>query len=403
MRTAFFDCYNGVSGDMTLGALIDLGVPIAELQEMVRTLGLTEVTVSAQTVQRCGVAATQVHVHFPHQHVHRRFSDIRNLIEKSPLSDRVKSQAIACFRRLAEAEARVHRTTIEEVHFHEVGALDAIVDIVGSVWALERLGVEQVLASEIVTGYGTVQAAHGELPVPAPATAYLLEGVPIRTGPYPQEMTTPTGAAIVTTLAKEFGPLGTFRVERVGYGAGSRLISGRTNYLRVFLGEDVAPVLSVERRELLILQTEIDDMPGEMFGYLQERLLAAGALDVTFVPIQMKKNRPAVSVQVLTAPEQLSPLLELVLRESTTFGVKVLRCDRFCLPREIHEVSTRFGPIRVKVGKLGDRVVKATPEYEDCRRLALEHGVALPEIFKIADQSIQQWLEQEWALSLIHI
>ncbi|MGB9691265.1 MAG: nickel pincer cofactor biosynthesis protein LarC [Candidatus Sumerlaeaceae bacterium] len=399
MKSAHFDCYSGISGDMVLGAFLDVGVPLEELRRALASLPIEGYSISAQRVLRGGIIATQAIVECQHQHHHRGFGEIQSIISNSELPSSVKERAIACFRLLAEAEATVHKMPMEKVQFHEVGALDAIVDIVGAMWCYEYLGIGHATASEIVVGSGRVRAAHGELPVPAPATALLLRGVPITDGGRKGELTTPTGAAILRTLVSEFAQPWHLKIEQVGYGAGGREDKGFSNCLRVFLG-DSADELPLERRELVLLQTEIDDMTGELFGYLQERLFAAGALDVAFAPIQMKKNRPAVSVQCLTTPEQVQSILEVLLRESTTFGVKVIPCDRYCLRRELHEVPTPWGPVRMKVGFWGDQVLKITPEFEDCRRIAREKNVPLADVFAIANRSAMRWLEERWEKSV---
>jgi len=382
MRTAYFDCYNGISGDMVLGAFIDLGVPLEELRATLAQLPIGNFSISSQKVQRCGIYATQVTVDTQESRHHRGFSEIREIIEKAELPPRVKDQAIACFRRLAEAEATVHQTTVDEVHFHEVGAVDAIVDIVGSMWAAHYLGIERAVASVVVVGSGTVKSVHGELPVPAPATALLLQGVPVSTGGRIGEHTTPTGAAILRILASEFGTSSPFVYEKVGYGAGSREEKGRTNFLRVFLGTEHSLSLPLEKQKLTIIQTEIDDMTGELFGYVHEKLLQAGALDVCFVPIHMKKNRPAVSIQVLCHGHDAGRLVEFLLRETSTFGVKVLECDRFCLSRSFATISTEWGAVRAKIGYWGDTVLKSVPEYEDCKKIAEQSHLPLRTVFE---------------------
>lgn len=395
MKTAHFDCFSGISGDMVLGAFLDLGVPLEELGKALAQLPVDGYTISAKRVQRGGITATQAVVEIEEQHHHRGFSEIQSLISNSDLPAVVKERSITCFRLLAEAEAAVHNVPVERIHFHEVGAVDAILDIVGAMWCCEYLGIGRFSVSEVVVGSGTVRAAHGELPVPAPATALLLRGIPITDGGRRGELTTPTGAAILRTLVSDFSPPWHIKVQQIGYGAGSRDEQGFSNCLRVFIGE-TSENLPLERDALVIIQTEIDDMAGEHFGYLQERLFATGVLDVAFVPIQMKKNRPGVSVQCLASPELANPVIEVLLRESTTFGVKVIPCDRYCLRREIHEISTSVGALRVKVGYWGDEVLKVAPEYDDCRRIAVEKNMPLSEVFAEANRSAMRWLEERW-------
>ncbi|MCX7017880.1 MAG: nickel pincer cofactor biosynthesis protein LarC [Candidatus Sumerlaeota bacterium] len=386
MTTAYFDCYNGISGDMTLGALVDLGVRIEALRAALAALPITSYKIETERVKRCGIGATLVRVIAGEHHAHRGFSEIRDIIANSAFSDAVKHQAIKAFHKLATAEAEIHETSMEKVRFHEVGAIDAIVDITGAMWGLEQLGVGRVIASSVCVGSGTVNTAHGIMPIPAPATAKLLEGTPISAGPMDGELTTPTGAAILTTITSEFKPLPEFMISRTGYGAGSRERKGHTNYLRVMLGEekDAETRAPVEKRELAIVQTEIDDMPGQLFGHLLEMLLAEGCLDAHIRPIQMKKNRPGVSIQALVEPGHINRIVELMLRETATFGVKVLHCDRYCLRRAFQKIQTPYGEVSVKLGYWGDDVLKAMPEYEDCRHLAHEKRVPLIEVLNAA-------------------
>ena len=397
MTSAFFDCYNGISGDMTLGALIDLGLPVDDLRQALSSLPIAGYSIEVERVNRCGIGATLAKVTCEEQTKHRHFSHIREMIEASDLSPSVKERSVAAFHAIAVAESKVHEITLERVHFHEVGAVDAIVDIVGSMWGVEALGITTVSASPVVVGSRTVRCAHGEMPVPAPATALLLAGKPIETGPLPGESTTPTGAAILTTLTKDFGPLRNFTPHRVGYGAGSRVTEGHTNYLRILLGEP-SPLVSlggdslpVEIRELVVLATEIDDMSGEAFGYLMEKLFAMGCLDANFRPVQMKKNRPGTAVQVLTSPEKANELIALLLRETSTFGVRVTPCQRHALLRRSETVDTPYGTVHIKLGLWGDEVIKVSPEFEDCRRLAEEGGVALETVYAAARQSASQF------------
>lgn len=383
MTTAYFDCYSGISGDMTLGALVDLGLPVEGLRSALASLPVDNYTIEASRVMRCGIGATQIKVTSGEHHPHRHFSHIVKIIEGSGFSARVKERAIEAFHKIAVAEAAVHETTVEKIHFHEVGAVDAIVDVVGAMWGLDELGIDRVEASPVAVGSGTVRAAHGEMPVPAPATARILAGIPVCTGPVTGELTTPTGAAILATVAERFGPLENFSISKIGYGAGSRVYEKHTNYLRVLLGEGsgTGSALPVEKRELALITTEIDDMPAELFGHVLERLFAAGCLDAHIVPVQMKKNRPGSSLHVLVDPAQVDSTLELLFRETTTFGIKVSRCDRYALPRRIETVETSLGPVKVKVGLWGESVLKSAPEYEDCRRLAAEKNLPLARVF----------------------
>ena len=393
MRIAYFDCLSGISGNMTLGAILACGLDEALLQRELAKLDLPHWRLACHTVQRRGIEAVYVevdeHTHHHHggasHHAHRGLGDILTLIQASALSDRVKGMASAIFTRLGEAEAAVHGTTPDLVHFHEVGAVDAIVDIVGAAIGIEALGIERVLASPLPLGHGWVKCAHGEFPIPAPAVARLVAGIPIAETTIEAELVTPTGAAIITTLAESFGPLPSMTVRQVGYGAGSHDLP-RPNVLRLFLGESTA----VPAREQIIgLETNLDDVPGEVLGYLMDRLFAAGALDVFYTPIHMKKNRPAVLVRVLCSPADEAVCTDLLFCETTTLGVRRLPYDRTALPREMHSIETPYGPVRVKVSQWQE-LQRAEPEYDDCRALAERHGVSLREIYRVAREAAKE-------------
>lgn len=387
MRIAYFDCFSGISGNMTLGALLACGLERETLEAGLRTLALDGWDLLVTPVLKQGIAATHVEVHDGgharahdhHHHPHRGLTDILRLIERSGISARAKALAAAIFTRLGEAEAEVHGTTPDQVHFHEVGAVDAIVDIVGTAIGIDALGIERVVASPLPLGRGFVTCAHGCFPIPAPATALLTRGVPIVESDVEVELVTPTGAAIVTTLAERFGPLPAMTVDRVGYGAGTKELA-RPNVLRLFLGE-TEEIRAPE--DIIGLETNLDDVPGEVLGYLMERLFAAGALDVFYSAIQMKKNRPGVLARVLCAPADEAACTDLLFRETTTLGVRRLLFTRACLPRETRAVDTPYGPVRVKVSRWGD-VERAEPEYEDCKRLAEERGVPLRVVYQAA-------------------
>jgi uncharacterized protein (TIGR00299 family) protein len=388
MRIAYFDCLSGISGNMTLGAMLACGLDESVLIRELEKLPVHGWALTAEPVLRRGIAATYVkvdeHAHghhheHGHHHPHRGLGDILHLIEHSGLSSRVKETAGRIFTRLGEAEAAVHGTTPDQVHFHEVGAIDAIVDIVGTAIGLEALGIERVIASPLPLGQGWITCAHGEFPVPAPATAMLVQGVPIAETSIEAELVTPTGAAIITTLAERFGTLPAMTVRRVGYGAGSHDLP-RPNVLRLFLGDDVVE----QTPETVVgLETNLDDLPGEVTGYLMDRLLAAGALDVFFTPIQMKKNRPGVLVRILCAPQDEATCTDILFRETTTLGVRRTVYTRTVLPRDTRTVTTPYGPVRLKLSRWDD-VERAEPEYEDCRRLAEAHGVPLWQVYQAA-------------------
>jgi len=377
---AYLDCFSGISGDMLLGALIDAGLSLDDLRADLSRLPLAGYEVTAETVTKRGIRATRVHVRAENSHSHRGLSHILEAIGEAGLPAEVGCPAGDAFRRLAEAEARVHGTTVDEVHFHEVGAVDAIVDIVGAFCGLYRLGVREVYASPLPLGGGWVDTAHGRLPVPAPATVELLKNVPTYGGPVEAELVTPTGAAVVTTASRSFGPMPPMTVKDVGWGAGG-LDLPHPNLLRMFVGE---PTEAPRDQRLVLIETNLDNMSPELFGHLMDRLFAAGALDVFYTPVVMKKSRPATEVSVLAEPALTDSLSEILFRETTTLGVRVIEVARRCLDREWRAVETAYGTIRVKVGRLGSEVVNAAPEYEDCRKAAQEHGVPLKTVYEAA-------------------
>jgi hypothetical protein len=376
-RLVYFDAASGASGDMVLGAVVDLGLPLEELRDELAKLPLSGYRLEAARVQRSGLAATKVDVLGDEAApAHRHLRDILGLIDQSRLVPSVQERASALFRRLAEAEAAVHGTSPEKVHFHEVGALDSIVDIVGGVIALGWLGADRFASSPLNVGSGTVTMDHGTFPVPPPATARLVIGVPVY-GEGQGELLTPTGALLVTAHASEFGPLPPLTIEKTGHGAGTRETPGRPNVLRLIVGEEA--VASGEER-VLVLETEIDDASPQLLGPLVEHLLGAGALDAYFTPVQMKKGRPGVLVTVLSEPGQREALEEILFRETTTLGVRRTEWARTVLEREIATVDTAFGPIRVKIGRRGGTVYNVWPEFDDCQRVAEEKKVAVKRV-----------------------
>jgi len=423
-----FDCFSGVSGDMVIGALLDLGLPIESLRGALGSLAIEHGGVSAERVLRAGVSATKFHAeadappavpepshHHHHEpdghahehprhddhgahhdhghahpgHAHHSLSEIAGFIRRSALSPEGRERAIHMFERLAEAEAAIHDMPIERVHLHEVGALDSIIDIVGAVYGLEWVGATAVTASALNVGSGTVECEHGTFPVPAPATARLLEGVPIYAGAVAKELVTPTGALIVTEYASAFGPMPPMRVERVGYGAGSRDVKGHPNVLRLFAGE-VPREASAE--PIVSLECEIDDMNPQLFGPLMDRLAHAGALDVFYAPVQMKKNRPGTLVTIIAHPQDRSALTDVLFSETTTIGVRYQEMLRDRLDREIVRVETPLGGIRFKVATRDGRVLNAAPEFDDCARVAAERKVSIKQVQAIATKA---WLDRK--------
>lgn len=387
MKLAYFDCFCGVAGDMIVGACLDAGADEALLREELDKLKLSEVDLHIEKVTKNGISATsfqpQIKEH-AHGHEHRRLPHIVELINQAQLSGTVKSQAIRIFERLAQAEAKVHNTSVDNIHFHEVGAADAIMDIVGACVALESLGVEKIYSSALAVGSGTVKCAHGVLPVPAPATAELIKDIPLRPSDAQVELLTPTGAAILATLAEEFGSLPPMTIEHVGYGAGQRDLDNIPNVLRLIVGQSNTGLAGIIADEVVVLEANLDDATAELIGHVTEKLLHAGALDVFCTSIAMKKNRLGTRISVLTQPADVAKLETILLTESTTFGIRRHTCLRSTLPREVRTVNTEYGPIRIKVGFLDGKPITVSPEYDDCARAAQNHQVPLKRVFTVA-------------------
>jgi uncharacterized protein (TIGR00299 family) protein len=384
MKIAYFDCFAGISGDMTLGALIGAGADPDRLCKGLAGLNVPGFSVEVGRRMAGPIAATDVKVVLDHHHHphHRRLGDIRQILRSADLSERVRQTAEGIFTRLAEAEGKVHGHSPEEVHFHEVGAIDAIVDITGAALCLEMLGWPKVVASPMPTFHGYAKGSHGTFPLPAPATAELLVGVPWRRLDIEGELVTPTGAAIITQIASAFGEMPAMKVDRIGYGAGKSDF-GIPNALRVLIGEEAAPSLS-PAESVAVIETNIDDLNPQFYETAMERLFAAGALDVTLAPIQMKKNRPGTLLTVICDPDRMQILAAIVLEETSTFGVRISRWERICLARRWEEVATAFGTIRIKIGEREGDVITAAPEYEDCKKAAAGHGVPLRSVHEAA-------------------
>jgi len=383
MTTAYFDCFGGAAGDMIVAALIDAGVRLADLRDQLGRLGLDDYTLAAESVTRGGIGGTLFDVQLTpadddHGHSHgRHLGDILEMLDRAGYARRADSRIRRVFRRLAEAEAKVHRTTVEKIHFHEVGAVDSIVDIVGAGLALELLDVDHIGCSPIPMGSGQVTCAHGVLPVPAPATAELMREGVIAPSQGEGELCTPTGAALMTTLADAFGPLPAMAVDAIGYGAGGREDPERINLLRVFIG---SPDAGGQVDTAVELTANVDDTSGEVIGSAMEMLIAAGALDVWATPITMKKSRPAVQVGILCSPGDVDALEEILFRQTTTIGVRRHACSRTRLDRRHETVETPYGAIRLKVsGRRGDDYTVAA-EFDDCRRAAEAHNVPVKEV-----------------------
>jgi uncharacterized protein (TIGR00299 family) protein len=383
---AYFDCFCGISGDMTLGALVDLGVPLPWLKDNLGRIPLADFDLAERTVQRNGIHARMVTVKVDDQSGERNFSEIKALILGSPLSDQVKSRSIAIFQRLAAVEARIHGCPIEEVHFHEVGGIDAIADIVGTCLCLEYLGISEVLASTIPLGRGFVTCRHGTLPVPAPATAAILADVPVYGTDIEHELVTPTGAAIIVSLAQSFGSIPQMVIRDIGYGAGQRELKSRPNLLRIIRGEkndhNVQMQDHLAEDRVIIVETCIDDMNPEMFGFLMDRLFEDGALDVYWVPIYMKKNRPATMVQVLCPPRHRDTIVHRILSETTSTGTRFHEASRRMLFRDHCEIDTSFGTIAVKRIKDTSGHFRIVPEYEVCKNIAIQRDIPLQHVYE---------------------
>jgi pyridinium-3,5-bisthiocarboxylic acid mononucleotide nickel chelatase len=392
MKIAYLDCFSGVAGDMFLGAAIDAGVDADALRAEIAKLDLPDVELRAERCVRRGVAGVDVKVVAGHDHDHRHLSTIERIIDASTLADSVKQRAKAVFRRLGEAEASVHGVPIEKVHFHEVGAIDAIVDIVGACAALEMLGIEKLFCSPLNLGSGTVKAAHGVMPVPAPATAALVRGLPSYSDGPAVELTTPTGAALVATLASGFGPMPPMAISAIGYGAGDRDFPDRANMLRLVIGESSE---AKEATEIYVLEANVDDMSPEWAGYAREQLLDQGALDVAMAPIYMKKDRPGYRIEVLAKPEDRERLADLLLAETTTLGVRYYPARRRVLDRAWKTVSTVYGDVRVKVASEGGQVRNFAPEFEDCKRLARAKKTPLKDVWQQANFEYLRLSEDE--------
>lgn len=398
MKTLYFDCFAGASGNMILGALVALGVDENAFVEQIKLLNVSDFAIEFTKVDRSGISAVHAEVKFAEEKTHRHLRDIEKIINESKLSTKVKSLAIKIFQNLADAETKVHGIEREKVHFHEVGALDAIVDIVGACIGFEMLEIEKFICSKIHVGTGFVSMAHGKFPVPPPAVTELLKNATIYSTEIEGELITPTGAAIVSTVCESFGTIKNFIIEKSAYGAGTREYQDFPNVLRLFLGNgahesdnegnDEVKLKSdqleiknkFETESLILLETNLDDTTPQIVGFVMERAFENGALDCWFTPIQMKKNRPAIMFSILCNKEKSEILTELIFRETSTLGLRIRNVDRQCLPREIVKVKTRFGEIDVKVGRFEEKIVNAKPEYEQIREIALKSNETLKDI-----------------------
>ncbi len=388
---AYFDCFSGIAGDMTLGALIDAGVPLEAITSPLGKLPLEPFDVEAQRVERMSLSAVAVKVRAGETGVFRTYASVRAMLEQADLPPRAKSYALEAFRLLAEAEARVHGKDIAHVPFHELGAVDTIVDIVGSAIGLEYLGVEQVRSSPVATGMGMVRTDHGVFPVPAPAVVELLKGAPLYSRGIPTELTTPTGAAILAGGRATFGDLPTIRIQAVGYGAGSRELE-IPNVLRLIVGEEITEESEQRALTAVVIEANIDDMNPEIYEHVFDRLFSAGAQDVWITPIVMKRGRPAATLHVLCGPADERALRDVIFTETTTIGLRRRPVEKWALPREIIAVAVEGGHVRVKVSRMSGRAVGVAPEYSDCVALARETGRALKDIYAEAAAAAREQL-----------
>ena len=382
MKIAYFDCFAGASGDMILGALMDAGLAVDALKAEIDKLGLTHYDLLLKKVLKRGIGGSQAVVVVDedhHSHHHRYLAHIQEIISTSTLDQAVKAESIRIFERLAEAEAKVHRTSVEKVHFHEVGAMDAIIDVVGAVAGFALLGIQKIYCSPLHLGTGTVKCAHGILPVPAPATAELVKGFPVYATGVEGELVTPTGAAILTTLAAAFGPMPPISVQNIGYGAGTADPS-IPNFLRVSIGVAAEDIADCETDLVAVIETDIDDMNPQIYDYVIAKVLEMGAMDIWLTPVQMKKNRPGTLLTIICDPHAVAKFASFLLQETTTIGMRWRIENRLKARRQIKEMDTRFGPVRFKFALLGNETVNIMPEYEDCKRVALESKIPLKDI-----------------------
>ena len=387
MKIAYFDCFSGISGDMTVGALLDAGLKIETLEKELNKLGLSGYQLEVNKVVKKGISATQFNVKIKEKGVERRFKDILTILEKSKLDEEIKKETKKIFFNIAQAESKIHRKDIDKIHFHEIGGLDSIIDIASAVIGIKTLGIEEIHSSALPVGKGFVKCAHGVIPVPAPATLELLKNIPTYSGGIESEMITPTGAAIISNLAKSFGERPFMKTERIGYGAGEKEFA-IPNLLRVSIGEKILKDGNLKDSyvsdEAVLIETNIDDMNPEFYDYIMDKLFSQGALDVFVTPIQMKKNRPAHMLSIIVYEQNLKEILEVLFSESTTLGIRIRGIKRLRLAQQNFIAETKYGKIRVKVGIFKREIKNIAPEYEDCKKLAKQHQVPLKEIYEEA-------------------
>lgn len=387
MKIAYFDCFSGISGDMTVGALLDVGLKIETLEKELKKLGLSGYQIEVNKVVKKGISATQFNVKIKEEGVERRFKDILDILEKSKLDEEIKKETKKIFFNIAQAESKIHRKDIDKIHFHEIGGLDSIIDITSAVIGIKTLGIEEIHSSALPVGKGFVKCAHGVIPIPAPATLELLKNIPTYSGGIDSEMITPTGAAIIGTLAKSFGKMPLMKIERTGYGVGEKEFT-IPNLLRVSIGEKILKDENLKdgyvSDEAVLIETNIDDMNPEFYDYIMDKLFFKGALDVFLTPIQMKKNRPAHMLSIIVYEQNLKEILEVLFSESTTLGVRIREIKRLRLAQQNFIAETKYGKIRVKVGVFKGEIKNIAPEYEDCKKIAKQHKIPLKEVYEEA-------------------
>jgi len=387
MRIAYIDCVAGASGDMLLAALVDVGLPLQDLEEQLSLLHLPGFELEMQEVQKNHLRATHLKVKVTDHKTERHVPEILSIIQNSDLPEHVQNQAIEVIQRLGETEARIHGTSMDQVHLHELGGIDTIVDVVGFIVGLELLKIDELIVSPIPLGRGFIQSAHGKIPIPAPATIELLKGVPVYGLELEKELVTPTGAVLLTSMASYFGSMPSMQLENIGYGAGTRDLP-IPNVIRVFLGTKESSYPSQTDR-LILLETNIDDLNPEVYEHLMERLFSEGAFDVSLFPIHMKKNRPGIMLQVLATPELAQILKHIIYQETSTLGIRQQLIERECLNRRFETVETVYGPIQMKIADLGEGQIKYSPEYEDCKALAKELNIPIQVIIKAAEVAFE--------------
>ena len=384
MRIAYFDCFSGASGDMILGSMIDAGLNPGGLREELKKLRLRNVSLKIKRVLRGGISATQAIVEGKDEKRHSRsLKDILQIIDQSRLESEVKEKSREVFERIASVEAKIHRRHMEEIHFHEIGGLDSVVDIVGAIWGFCEMGIEKLYVSRVNVGTGFVRCEHGILPVPAPATLALMKGKPIYSSGVERELLTPTGAALLTSLGSEFGRMPVMKAERVGYGAGRDDLP-HPNLLRLIIGKEETVA---GKEKVMVVETNIDDMNPQLYDYVMEKLLGMEVQEVFLTPILMKKSRPATLITVICSAEKLSSVIDFLIRETTTLGLRWREEERSCADREILTLQTRYGKIRFKLARWERKIINLSPEYEDCKRLALKQRISIKEVFEEAKRT----------------